>query len=821
MRNKSSVFYLFLCVEIVNVARSQTDFLFMKSPDSSHAFVSLIANEYSLNVQQVAATAKMFAEGATVPFIARYRKEATGGMDEVQILNVRDRLVQLGDLEKRRDAIVKSLEERKLLSSELKKKIADAETMTRLEDIFAPYRPKRRTRATIAKDRGLEPLADFIWEHRESSTADVTEEAKKFIVEGKTEEEKAEAVPTAEDALAGARDILAERFSDDADCRAELREFFLKESEVSSKVMYGKDKEPEAQKFKDYFEWSEPFNKVPSHRMLAMRRGEKEGFIFMRIKVDEERALAIMSGRFGVTSSGGCAEQLDLAIADSYKRLLGLSLETECRMMAKKEADIEAVRVFADNLRELLLASPLGQKTMVAIDPAFRTGCKTVVLDAQGTLLFDTVLHFTTSHSQALEATSVLQKMVEKFKVEAIAIGNGTASRETEAVVRAAGFSKSVPILIVNESGASIYSASEVAREEFPDKDITVRGAVSIGRRLMDPLAELVKLDPKSIGVGQYQHDVDQSLLKNGLDDTVISCVNGVGVEVNTASRQLLGYVAGLNSGIASNIVAYRAENGPFKNRAELKKVARLGDVAFEQAAGFLRIQGGEHPLDSSSVHPERYALVEQMAADLGADVPSLINDAALRKKVDLKKYTTDEVGLPTLKDIMAELDKPGRDPRAQYEIFTFAEGVNKPSDLTVGMKLPGIVTNVTNFGAFVDVGVHQDGLVHISQLADQYVADPAEVVKVGQKVQVTVTEVDLNRKRIALSMRKDPDIGGQKERSQQSRDNRGGGSHSGGGRRNNSGGNSGGGRSQQGGGGRNKDSFGGNWFDQALKKGK
>lgn len=783
----------------------------MNSLDSSHAFVSRIANEYSLNTQQVAATAKMFAEGATVPFIARYRKEATGGMDEVQILNVRDRLVQLADLEKRRDAILKSLEERKLLTPELKKKIADAETMTRLEDIFAPYRPKRRTRATIAKDRGLEPLADFIWANREDDAADLAEEAKKFIIEAGAEKEAAEAVPTVDDALAGARDILAERYSDDADCRAELREFFLKKSEVSSKVMYGKETEPEAQKFKDYFEWNEPLSRVPSHRMLAMRRGEKEGVIFMRIKVDEESALHIMRGRFGVTNSGACAEQVDLAIVDSYKRLVGLSLETECRMMTKKVADIEAVRVFADNLRELLLASPLGQKRMIAIDPAFRTGCKTVVLDAQGTLLFDTVLHLTSSKSQALEAINVLQKMVEKFKVEVIAIGNGTASRETESVVRAAELPKSVSTLIVNESGASIYSASEVAREEFPDKDITVRGAVSIGRRLMDPLAELVKLDPKSIGVGQYQHDVDQSLLKNGLDDTVISCVNGVGVEVNTASRQLLGYVAGLNSTIASNIISYRAENGPFKTRAEFKKVSRLGDVAFEQAAGFLRIQGGEHPLDSSSVHPERYALVEKMAEDLDSNVSSLMSDASLRKKVDLKKYISDAVGLPTLKDIMAELNKPGRDPRAQYEIFTFAEGVNKPSDLTVGMKLPGIVTNVTNFGAFVDVGVHQDGLVHISQLADQYVAAPAEVVKVGQKVQVTVTEVDLNRKRIALSMRKDLDAGGQQAKPKASRSPR---NHSVPPRRNS------GGKPKQGG-GRNNDSFGGNWFDQALKKGK
>lgn len=792
------------------------------SIDSSHVFVSRISSELSLNTTQVAATAKLFAEGATVPFIARYRKEATGGMDEVQIMNVRDRLVQLADLEKRRDAIVKSLDERKLLSAELKKKIADAETITRLEDIFAPYRPKRRTRATMAKDRGLEPLADFIWENKENSTADAVAEAEKFIVE---DEDKDKAVPLGVDALAGARDIIAERFSDDADARSELRELILRDGVVKSKVMYGKDEEKDAQKFKDYFDWNEPFATVPSHRMLAMRRGEKEGFLFMRIQADEERALTILRGRFGVSNSGPCAEQLDLAIIDTYKRLLGLSLETECRMKAKKEADIEAVRVFADNLRELLLASPLGQRPMIAIDPAFRTGCKTVVLDAQGTLLFDTVLYFTTSQSQAMEAVTVLVKMVEKFNIEAIAIGNGTASRETEAVVRAAGLPKTVAIIIVNESGASIYSASEVAREEFPDKDITVRGAVSIGRRLMDPLAELVKLDPKSIGVGQYQHDVDQNLLKTGLDDTVVSCVNGVGVEVNTASRQLLGYVAGLNSGIASNIIAYRDENGPFKTRAELKKVPRLGDVAYEQAAGFLRILGGQHPLDYSAVHPERYALVEQMAADLGCDVPTLIQNAEARKKIDLKKYVSEEVGLPTLKDIIAELAKPGRDPRAQFELFTFAEGINKPSDLTQGIKLPGIVTNVTNFGAFVDVGVHQDGLVHISQLADKYISDPAEVVKVGQKVQVTVTEVDLNRNRIALSMRANPELAGQGEaresrntnapRRQNNAGGGSGGNGSGGGQRRQNGGGGGGGGS------RNNDSLGGNWFDQAVKKGR
>ena len=788
----------------------------MSGLPSSHPFVTRISNELSLNTQQVAATAQMFSEGATVPFIARYRKEQTGGMDEVKIMEVRDRLQQLADLEKRREAIVKSLEERKLLSAELKKKVAEAETMTRLEDIFAPFRPKRRTRGTMAKERGLEPLANFIWEHREDTAADVEKEAEQYIVESKPEDKTAElnpAVPTLADALAGARDILAERFSDDADARSDLRELIAEQGMVSSKVMYGKDTEPDAQKFKDYFEWSEPLKDVPSHRLLAMRRGEKEGFLFMRIQADEEAALTKMRGHFGVSNGGACAEQLDLAVVDSFKRLLGLSLETEFRMKAKKEADIEAVRVFADNLRELLLASPLGQRPMIAIDPAFRTGGKTVVLDAQGKLLFDTVLHFTTSHSQAMEAVEMLKKMVAKFDSKAICIGNGTASRETEAVVRAAGLPSSIPIIIVNESGASIYSASEVAREEFPDKDITVRGAVSIGRRLMDPLAELVKLDPKSIGVGQYQHDVDQNLLKTGLDDTVVSCVNGVGVEVNTASRQLLGYVAGLNSGIASNIIAYRAENGPFQTREELKKVPRLGDVAYEQAAGFLRIRGGQHPLDSSAVHPERYALVEQMASDLGCDVPTLISDAGMRKKIDLKKYVSDEVGLPTLKDIVDELSKPGRDPRAQFELFTFAEGVNKPSDLSEGMKLPGIVTNVTNFGAFVDVGVHQDGLVHISQLADKYVSDPAEVVKVGQKVNVTVTEVDLNRKRIALSMRSSPEPARQKQGGGERKTNNGPrrNHQGGGGNRNQGGGNRGGG----------SDSFGGNWFDQALKKGK
>ncbi|GAA5496127.1 protein YhgF [Rubritalea halochordaticola] len=764
-------------------------------------FVGRIAAELKLRDAQVASTAKLLAEGATVPFIARYRKEATGSMDEVAITTIRDRMQQLGELERRRQAIVKSLEERKLLTPELKKKVAEADTMTRLEDVFAPFRPKRRTRATMAKDKGLEPLANFIWDNRDNGSTDLDTEAAKFIVES---DDKEVAVPTSEEALAGARDIIAERIADDAECRAELRTLIEDTGIITSKVLMSKQEDPAAQKFKDYFDWSESLRDVPSHRLLAMRRGEKEGFLFMRISADQDSAIEILRSRFGGTR-GVAADQLELALTDAYKRLLSLSLETEFRMSTKKDADAEAVRVFADNLRELLLASPLGQKRTIAIDPGFRTGCKTVVLDAQGTLQFDAVLHLTTSASQARESGMILKKMVEHYKTEVIAIGNGTASREAEAAVRAAGLPGSIPIVVVNESGASIYSASEVAREEFPDKDVTVRGAVSIGRRLMDPLSELVKIDPKSIGVGQYQHDVDQNMLKNSLDDTVISCVNGVGVEVNTASRQLLSYVSGLNSTIATNILEYRKLHGPFKSREELKQVPRFGDKTFEQAAGFLRIQGAENPLDQSAVHPERYALVEKMAADLGCSLEDLIKSSDLRKKIKLNDYVTPEVGLPTLKDILDELAKPGRDPRAKFEVFTFAEGIEKPSDLEIGMKLPGIVTNVTNFGAFVDVGVHQDGLVHISQLADKFVDDPNEVVKVGQKVNVTVTEVDLSRNRIALSMKSNPETS-----------SRGGGG--GGGRRD-----SGGGRPQS----RDRrprqqnQQFGGNWFDNALQNGK
>ena len=763
-------------------------------------FTAKIAKELGVRDQQVAATAKLLAEGATVPFISRYRKEATGLLDEVAITQIRDRIQQLGDLERRRAAIIKSLDERKLLTTELKKKVGDAETLTRLEDVFAPFRPKRRTRATMAKDRGLEPLADLIWENE----TDPEMVIKQYVV---VNDDKDVAVPTPEDALAGARDILAERFADDAEAKSEIRGIIQKTGTISSRVLMSKAEDPAAQKFKDYFEWSEPLRDVPSHRLLAMRRGEKEGFLFMRISADEETALNALRDRFLPASP--LNDQLELALTDCYKRLLSLSLETEFRMQTKKDADAEAVRVFAENLRELLLASPLGQKRTLAIDPAFRTGCKTVVLDAQGTLLYDCVLHLTMSVGQAKESIAQLRKLVEQFQIEAIAIGNGTASREAEGAVKLAKLPSSIPIVIVNESGASIYSASEVAREEFPDKDVTVRGAVSIGRRLMDPLSELVKLDPKSIGVGQYQHDVDQNSLKSSLDDTVISCVNGVGVEVNTASKQLLSYVSGLNASIAANLIVYRNENGPFTSRSELKKVPRLGDKAFEQAAGFLRIRGAKHPLDASSVHPERYALVEKMASDAGCTIEDLLKSEAARKKINLQNYVSEEVGLPTLKDIFEELSKPGRDPRKQFELFSFADGVDKPSDLEKGMKLPGIVTNVTNFGAFVDVGVHQDGLVHISQLADHYIQDPAEVVKVGQKVQVTVTELDLQRNRIGLSMKANPET----QSNSSSSSNRGGQNRSSNRphqRQNHN-------QKPQ----SNNNQLGRNWFDNALKKNK
>jgi uncharacterized protein len=713
----------------------------------NEAHILKIAGELKIQPRQVLATAKLFAEGATVPFIARYRKEATGTLDEVAITNIRERLIGLADLDQRRDAILKSLAERNLLTDQLKADIATADNVTRLEDIYQPFRPKRRTRAMVAKEAGLEPLADLLFSGQ--STADPQAEAAKFV-----SQEKGVADVTA--ALAGARDIIAERVSDDAVARAKLRQLYWNEGLVKSKVM--SDKQEAGAKFKDYFDWNEPVGKIPSHRLLAIRRGETEGFLMMRIAVPEESVLPTLEPLF-VNGKGQAADQVRLAVQDGYKRLLSPAIEVELRLETKKRADAEAIRVFAENLRELLLASPLGSKNVLAIDPGFRTGCKTVVLDRQGKLLHNDVIYPTASSTAEIrEAAEAVLSLVKKYQIEAIAIGNGTASRETESFVKL--LKLTLPIMMVNESGASIYSASDVAREEFPNHDLTVRGAISIGRRLMDPLAELVKLDPKSIGVGQYQHDVDQSALKHSLDDVVVSCVNGVGVELNTASKQLLAYVSGLGPALAANIVAFRNENGPFKSRAELKKVPRLGEKAYEQAAGFLRIRDGAHPLDASAVHPERYELVDRMAKDLSCSVNDLLRDAGLRQKIQLPKYVTETVGLPTLNDILGELAKPGRDPRQKFEVFSFQSGVEKMEDLKPGMKLPGIVTNVTAFGAFVDIGVHQDGLVHVSQLSDRFVKDPAEVVKVSQRVTVTVTEVDLPRKRIALSMKAAPQIG-------------------------------------------------------------
>jgi uncharacterized protein len=731
-------------------------FFLMKLPDPDH--VLRLSVELSLKVHQIAATAQLLSEGATVPFIARYRKEVTGELDEVVVTTIRDRLEQLAALDERRLAIIASLKERNLLTDELAKKIAAADSLTLLEDIYLPFRPKKRTRATIAREKGLEPLAELLWT-QEAST-DPLIAAKEYVGREYTADDgknQKSTIVSVDEALAGTRDILAERISDDAGVRAKLRALYQRDAVVSSKVITGK--ETEGAKFKDYFDWSEPLVKTPSHRLLAMRRGEKELMLMMRITVDETSALAEAEPLF-VKGRSAASDQVRLAVQDAFKRLLAPAMETEMRLESKKHADVTAIKVFADNLRELLLASPLGGKAMLAIDPGFRTGCKVVILDRQGKLLHNDVVYPDQGATRTAEAKEKLSGFVKFFQIEAVAIGNGTAGRETELFVRSLGLPPQIPVVMVNESGASIYSASEVAREEFPDHDLTVRGAVSIGRRLMDPLAELVKLDPKSIGVGQYQHDVDQNALKRSLDDCVVSSVNGVGVEVNTASKQLLSYVSGLNSATAASIVAWRNEKGAFKSRAELLTVPRLGPKAFEQAAGFLRIRNAEHPLDSSAVHPESYPVVEKMAADLGVTVADLVRDGALRKKIKLENYVTEKVGLPTLNDIMAELAKPGRDPRQKFEAFAFAEGVSKPEDLKPGMKLPGIVTNVTAFGAFVDIGVHQDGLVHVSQLADNFVKDASEVVKVSQHVSVTVTEVDLARKRIALSMRSRPEIG-------------------------------------------------------------
>lgn len=702
---------------------------------------TIISQELDIDLKQISAVQDLLSQDATVPFIARYRKEATGSLDETQITAIRDRLNQLAELDSRRETILNSLEKHGHLTDELKEKVLAAETLTVLEDIYLPYRPKRRTKGAIAKERGLEPLAQAIFDQ---TGIDPLQAALPFVDPEKE-------VYTAEDALQGARHIIAEWINEDETARSRLRSLFEQEAVISSTVIEGK--EEEGAKFKDYFDWQEPAHSAPSHRILAMRRGEREDILALTMKPPEESAIDILEKLFSKGAQAD-SEQVAMAIADSYKRLLSRALETELRLATKERADKDAIRVFADNLRQLLLASPLGAKRVMGIDPGFRTGCKIVCLDRQGKLLHNTTIYPHTSSGQMEKAKETVVQLCKDYRTEAIAIGNGTAGRETEAFVRKLDLPSSTIVLLVNESGASIYSASEVAREEFPDHDLTVRGAVSIGRRLMDPLAELVKIDPKSIGVGQYQHDVDQNQLKASLDDVVISCVNAVGVDVNRASAQLLSYVSGLGPQLARNIVAHRDANGPFADRKSLLQVKRLGPKAYEQSAGFLRIMEAANPLDTSAVHPESYPIVDAMAADHDCTIAQLMIDANLRKQVDLNRYVTDTVGLPTLTDIMDELSKPGRDPRKTFEVFAFDENVSEMKDLQPGMRLPGIVTNVTKFGAFVDIGVHQDGLVHISEMADRFIKDPAQVVKVQQKVMVTVLEVDLKRKRIGLSMR-------------------------------------------------------------------
>jgi uncharacterized protein len=701
----------------------------------------IIAKELFLRSDQVNAVASLLDEGATVPFIARYRKEATGSLDEVAVATIRDRLEKLRELDKRREAIIKSLEERALLTDELKTAIESAESITVLEDIYLPFRPKRRTRATMAKEKGLEPLALRIFEQTE---IDLEPEALSFVDSGK-------GVETADDALAGARDIIAEWVSEDLQAREKMRELFSARGIMRSRVVVGK--EEVGIKYKDYYEWEEPVADAPSHRILAIRRGENEGFLTLRIIPPEDEAHDILQSLF-VKGTGPASEQVRTAVRDSYKRLLFISIGGEIRHAMKKRADEEAIGVFVGNLRQLLLAPPLGRKKILAIDPGFRTGCKVVCLDEQGKLLHNDTIFPHLSDKGNAGASEKILNICTRFGIEAIAIGNGTAGRETESFIKGLDLPGDIEVVMVNESGASIYSASEAAREEFPDYDVTVRGSVSIGRRLMDPLAELVKIDPKSIGVGQYQHDVDQTALKKSLDDVVISCVNGVGVDVNTASRQLLAYVSGLGPQLAKGIMEYRNEHGPFRVREELRAVPRLGPKAFEQAAGFLRIHEGENPLDGSAVHPESYSIVDVMSRDMGCSVVDLMNDEGLRKNIDLTRYVTDRTGMPTLKDIMDELAKPGRDPREQFESFRFTEGVEKIEDVEPGMKLSGIITNVTAFGAFVDIGVHQDGLVHISEISDRFIKNPGDVVKVHQKVTVKVLEVDLQRKRISLSLK-------------------------------------------------------------------
>lgn len=705
-------------------------------------YANIIASQLNLGVRQVEKTIELLEAGATVPFIARYRKEATGNLNEVQIAAIRDLLLKLKEIDKRRAAILQSIEEQGKLTPELRASIEQASTMTDLEDLYLPYKPKRKTRASVAVERGLQPLADALQKQYKCS---VEQLAMPFVNEAK-------GVENVDDALAGARDIIAERVSEDIAARNRVRNIFRRSAMLSSKVV--KAKEEEAGKFQSWFDWKENAMRAPSHRILAMFRGEAEGLLRVKIAPeDDEPVLEALERQF-VRGNYESSQQVASAVRDSYKRLISPSIETEYYNLLKERADREAIKVFAENLRQLLLASPLGQKRTLAIDPGFRTGCKVVCLDAQGQLIHNETIYPFTSVREERAAVSKLEALVEAFKIEAIAIGNGTAGRETEEVVKRCRFKGKVIAVMVSENGASVYSASDVAREEFPDYDVTVRGAVSIGRRLMDPLSELVKIDPKSIGVGQYQHDVDQTMLHDSLEDVVVSCVNSVGVELNTASKELLSYVSGIGPVLACRIVDYRNRNGAFRSRHELMKVERLGEKAFEQCAGFLRVRESDNPLDRSAVHPERYALVERMAAGVGASVEELMKNKDLRSKIDINRFVCDDCGLPTLQDIMKELDKPGLDPRAKFEVFEFDKNVTKIEDLQEGMVLPGIVTNITAFGAFVDVGVHQDGLVHISQLANRRVNDPNEVVHLHQHVQVKVIEVDLRRHRISLSMK-------------------------------------------------------------------
>lgn len=701
----------------------------------------IIAQRTSLKIVYVQNTIALLLEGATIPFISRYRKEATGGMTDVEVAEVSRQLEQLQEMDKRRSYILQAIEGQGKLTDELRQRIEECTDPITLEDIYLPFKQKRRTRAQVAREAGLEPLANIL---QAQKTANVTQIAGRYI-------NKEKGIDNVQKALQGAQDIIAERVSESERARQSLRTTFARHAVIYSRLVKGKD--IEGQNYRDYFEWSEPLARCSSHRMLAMRRGEAEGILRISIGVDDEAALERISRLF-VHGNGEASQLVKAAVEDGYRRLLEPSISNEAGSLAREKADEEAISIFVRNLEQLLMASPLGQKRVMAIDPGFRTGCKVVCLDAEGNLLHHDVIFPHPPKAERVRAMMTMQQLVEKYGIEAISIGNGTAGRETEDFVRHLDLPDGVEIYMVSEDGASIYSASETAREEFPNEDVTVRGAVSIGRRLMDPLAELVKIDPSSIGVGQYQKDVNQSALRKSLDQTVINCVNRVGVNVNTASRHLLTYISGLGPALAQNIVKYRSQNGPFRTRRELMKVPRMGEKAFEQSAGFLRIQDSPQPLDNSAVHPERYPLVEQMAADQGCSVKQLMENKDIRQKIDISKYVSSQVGLPTLQDIMAELDKPGRDPREPLKQFAFDPTVHDITDLHAGQVLPGIITNITNFGAFVDIGVHTKGLVHVSQLADRYVKDPTSVVSLHQQVMVRVVEVDLQRKRISLSMR-------------------------------------------------------------------